>query len=130
MSPTDSLREASRDDSSAQAPTWERLDELLNLLEDAARDSNRDSLKLMESLEIARSELSELSKSLEESETRAKELSGSLERCERSLELSEISLKEARRLERSRNTELWVWRVAALIGFAAGAFGLGYGLSR
>ncbi len=129
-SPTDSPREASEDGSSEPLPTWERLDELLRMLEDAASDSSRDSSRLRESLETARSELNGLSKSLEESETRARELSVSLELCERSLELSEKSLEEARKLELRRETELWAWRVAAVLGFAAGAFGLGYGLSR
>lgn len=130
LSSTESPREASEEGSSARLPTWERLDELLRMLEDAATDSSRDSERLRESLETARSELSELSRSLEESETRARELSDSLELCERSLELSEKSLEEARKLERGRETELWAWRVAAVLGFATGAFGLGYGLSR
>ena len=50
------------------------------------------------------------------------ELSSSLERCERSLELSEASLKEARAAAARRSElELWLWRGAAFVGPARGS---------
>lgn len=120
----------SGDSSSGQLPSWEKLDELLSSLESAALDSRRDSAELRQSLETARLKLIELSKSLDESRTQASELSALLEQCETSLRLSEASLKEAQALARRRDTELWIWRAAAVLGLAAGAFGLGYGLSK
>jgi len=127
---TERLPAASGSASSSLKPTWERLDELLKSLEDAALDSSDDSARLRTSLEDARSELTALSKTLDESRTRADELSSSLERCERSLALSEESLKEAQAAARRRDFELWAWRAAAVLGLTAGAIGLGYGLSR
>jgi hypothetical protein len=106
--------------------TWERLDELLNLLVSSAEDSSADSRLLEASLRDARSSLTELSDRLSESATRARELSSSLERCERSLELSEESLKEARAEAARSALELRLWKWAALAGFAAGAFGLAW----
>ncbi len=129
-SSTESPSAVSGDSSSGQLPSWEKLDELLSSLESAALDSSRDSAKLRQSLETARLKLIELSKSLDESRTQASELSALLEQCETSLRLSEKSLKEAQALARRRDTELWIWRAAAVLGLAAGAFGLGYGLSK
>jgi hypothetical protein len=125
---TESPPEASDSGSGPPSATWERLDDLLTQLESSAEDSSRDSSRLRESLEAARAGLTELSSRLDESRTRASELSSSLEQCARSLELSESSLREARSAAARRELELWLWRGAAVLGLAAGAVGLAWGL--
>ena len=124
-----SLPAASVNASASPSATWERLDDLLSRLESSAEDSSEDSRLLKTSLEDARSRLSELSMRLIESATRAGELSSSLERCERSLALSEASLREARMAAARRDTELWLWRGAAVLGVAVGAASFGWGLA-
>ena len=109
--------------------TWETFDYLLSRLESSAEDSSADSARLKSSLEDARSRLSELSARLTESSTLAGELSSSLGRCERSLALSEASLREARAAAARNELELWIWRGAAVLGVAAGAAGLGWGIA-
>ncbi len=118
-------------DSASPSPsaTWERLDALLSQLESSARDSSEDSRLLKASLRDAQGTLIELSTRLAESATRASELSSSLERCEKSLVLSEASLKEAREAAARRDVELWLWRGAAVVGVVAGAVGVGFGLA-
>ncbi len=128
-SSTGPLPEASARSSASPSATWERLDDLLSQLESSAEDSNADSLRLRESLGDARSRLSELSARLTESSTRAAGLSSSLELCERSLALCEASLREARVASARRDTELWIWRGAAILGVVVGAAGLGWGFA-
>jgi hypothetical protein len=129
-SSTGPLPGASVSVSPAPSATWERLDDLLNRLVSSAEDSSADSKRLEASLRDARSSLIELSARLSESATRAAELSSSLERCERSLDLSEASLKEARSAAARNALELWIWRGAAFVGLAAGVAGVAWGLSR
>jgi hypothetical protein len=117
-------REASDRGSGSQSATWERLDELLRLLESSAEDSSADSARLEASLRDARSSLTELSARLSESQTRASALSSSLAACARSLELSEASLREAKALAARSELELRLWKGAAFVGLAVGVGGI------
>jgi septal ring factor EnvC (AmiA/AmiB activator) len=119
---------ASPSSSRDRSATWERLEELLSLLESSAEASSADSRSLEASLKDARSSLTELSSKLSESETRADELSSSLERCAKSLELSEASLKQARALASRNELDLRLWRGAAVVGLALGIGGLAGGI--
>lgn len=128
-SSTGQCQEGSAGDSQTPSASWERLDDLLNLLERSAADSSEESRLLKLSLEDARSRLTELLTRLDESGTRAAALSSSLESCERSLELSEASLREAQASARRAEAELRLWRWTAGIGAAAGLAGLAWGLA-
>jgi hypothetical protein len=128
-SSTDAPLGASAGGSNSRGASWERLDDLLSQLVSSAEASSADSGALASSLRDARSTLTELSRSLGESRTRASELSSSLERCERSLALSEQSLKEARSLADRSALELRLWKGAALAGLALGLAGIAGGLA-
>jgi adenylosuccinate lyase len=107
----------------ASASLSTQLDELATILEQSITDSATDWDLLSETLTSLYSRLEKLA-------TLSRGLEQENESMRKSLDDLGISLDQVKAEARRQNRELWAWRIAAVLGLAAGAAGIGYGLTR